>query len=415
MGKMRPFKALISYREALDRILPHVRRVDRTEQVPLAEAAGRVLARDVQAPVDVPPFARAAMDGFAVRAHETFGAGKAAPKVLQLAGVLHAGDAPGRALGPGEAIQIATGAKVPEGADAVVRVEDALLAGEQVKVEVPVYPGRNVSAAGVDIRRGAAVLRAGQVLQPAHVGVLASMGMTHADVLAKPRVAVLPTGTEVAPPGQPLREGQIHDSNTFTLTALVRQHGGEPVTWGSVMDTLEALEQALDRARDADLVVLSGGSSVGERDLLVDALGKRGELLFHGVQIRPGKPMLAADLGGQLALGFPGYPVSCLTNAYVFLVPVLRIMAGLPEAPPRVVRGVMGERISSQLGRLQIHTVRIAPAASRGGGPGALSKVFSTYKESGALTSMAESDGYILIPENVDLVEEGEEVEVVLW
>lgn len=404
MGKMRPFKALISYREALDRLLPRVQPLRRAEAVALPEALGRVLARDVAAPLDVPPFARAAMDGFAVKAHETFGASKANPRVLRLVGVLHAGDAPRAEVAPGTCIQIATGAKVPPGADAVVRVEDALVVGDQVKVEVPVYPARNISSAGVDIKAGHVVAKAGAVLTPAHVGVLASLGLTRVEVRARPRVAVLPTGTEVAAPGTPLREGQIYDSNTFTLTSLVRQQGGEPLTWGAIPDTLEALDAALDRAADADLIVLSGGSSVGERDLLVDALGKRGELLFHGVQIRPGKPMLAAAWNDKLVLGFPGYPVSCLTNAYVFLVPLLRILAGLPPAQPRTVKGVMGERISSQLGRLQIHTVRVADG-----------KVHSTYKESGALTSMAESDGYILIPENVDLVEEGEAVEVVLW
>jgi molybdopterin molybdotransferase len=237
--------------------------------------------------------------------------------------------------------------------------------------------------------------------------VLASLGMTRAPVVAKPKVAVLPTGSEIAPPGAALQPGQIFDSNTSTLTSLVREHGGEPLTWGAIPDTLEALEAALDKAlaAGADLVVLSGGSSVGERDLLVDAMGKRGDILFHGVQIRPGKPMLAADWGGTLLLGFPGYPVSCLTNAYVFLVPLLHALQGRATPRARTVRGRMGERLSSQLGRLQIHPVRVD----------AQGRVLSTYKESGALTSLHESDGYILIPENVDLVDEGEEVEVVLW
>ena len=407
MGKMRPFKALISYREALERLLPRARPLQRHETVPLPEALGRVLARDVAAAMPVPPFARAAMDGFAVKAHETFGASKANPRVLRLVGVLHAGDAPEQAVAEGTCIQIATGAKVPPGADAVVRVEDAVLVGDAVKVEVPVYPGRNISNAGNDIQAGATIARAGSVVTPAHVGVLGSVGLTKVEVVARPRVAVLPTGTEIAAPGTLLREGQIYDSNTSTLTSLVRQHGGEPLTWGAIPDTLEALEAALDKAlaAKADLIVLSGGSSVGERDLLVDALGKRGDLLFHGVQIRPGKPMLAADWDGTLLLGFPGYPVSCLTNAYVFLLPVLYKLQGRAPPRPRVVQGTMGERLSSQLGRLQIHPVRL----DEGG------KVWSTYKESGALTSLHESDGYILIPENVDLVEDGEAVEVVLW
>lgn len=405
MGKMRPFKALISYREAMAKLLPRVRPLARTEHVALPDALDRILARDVAAPMDVPPFARAAMDGFAVKAHETFGASKANPRVLRLTGTLHAGDAPRMAVAEGACIQIATGAKVPPGADAVVRVEDALQAGDSVKVEVPVPPGRNVSAAGGDIKAGTVVARKGAVLSPAHVGVLASLGLTRVEVVARPRVAVLPTGTEIAAPGTPLREGQIYDSNTFTLTSLLRQHGAEPVTWGAIPDTLEALDAALDRAADADLIVLSGGSSVGERDLLVDALGKRGEVLFHGVQIRPGKPMLAADWNGKLLLGFPGYPVSCLTNAYVILLPVLHQLQGRPPPRPRTVRGTMAERLSSQLGRLQIHPVRLAEG----------NQVWSTYKESGALTSLHESEGYILIPENVDLVEQGEAVEVFLW
>ncbi|MCA1813176.1 MAG: molybdopterin molybdotransferase MoeA [Halobacteriales archaeon] len=403
-GKMRPFRALIGYEQALALVLAKAQPVRRVERVPLEQAGSRVLAQEVRAPVPVPPFARAAMDGFAVKAHESFGASKANPRALRIVGTLHAGDAPGRAVQGGECIQIATGAKVPEGADAVVRVEDALVHGDTVKVEVAVPPGRNISGAGIDIPQGSVVLRAGQRLAPAHVGVLASLGLTHADVFARPKVAVLPTGSEIQAAGKPLREGQIWDSNTHTLTALVREAGGEPVTWGAVPDTLEALEAALDKAQEADLVVLSGGSSVGERDLLVDALGKRGTLLFHGVQIRPGKPMLAADLQGKLALGFPGYPVSCLTNGYLFLLPVLAKMQGQALPAPRIVRGVMGERLSSALGRLQILPVRVQDG-----------KVFSTYKESGALTSMAESTGYILIPENTDLVDEGQEVEVVLW
>lgn len=401
---MRPFKALLSAREALDLLLANARRIERLERVALSAAVGRVLARDVVASIDVPPFARAAMDGFAVLAHDTFGATRTSPRRLRLAGVLHAGDAPVRAVGPGEAIQIATGAKLPPGADAVVRVEDAQARDGEVHVEVPVYPHRNVSAAGVDVPAGSRVLVAGAVLDPAKVGVLASLGLSQVDVVARPRVAVLPTGSEVVAPGSPLREGAIYDSNTFTLSSLVARFGAEPLTWGAVEDSLPALERALNRAREADCVVLSGGSSVGERDLVVDLVRRRGTLLFHGVQVKPGKPMLGAVVDGRLLLGFPGYPVSCLTNAYLFLLPVLRRLSGAPEPPRRSFPARMGERLSSSLGRLQILTVRVRDG-----------EAFSTYKESGALTSMAESDGYILIPENVDLVDKGETVEVFPW
>lgn len=401
---MRPFKALISAQQAMEMLLPRVKGVGRVDRVALPRALHRVLAADVTAPMDVPPFARAAMDGYAVIAQETFGAARTAPRTFRLVGTLHAGDAPSRPVKPGECIQIATGAKLPPGADAVVRVEDALAEGETVKVEVPVYPARNVSPAGVDIKRGSVVLAKGAVLDPSKIGVLASLGLQDVEVTAKPRVAVLPTGSEVVAPGSPLRDGQIYDSNTFTLTTLVQLAGGEPVTWGSVEDEIEALEAALDRAKEADLVVLSGGSSVGERDLVLDVIRKRGELLFHGVQIKPGKPMLAGVIDGKPLLGFPGYPVSCLTNAYLILVPIIRKMLGAEGRSGVSVRAKMGERLSSSLGRLQILTVRIRDGL-----------VFSTFKESGALTSMAEADGYILIPENVDLVDKGEGVEVFLW
>lgn len=402
---MRPFKALISVAEARRIMLDHARRVDGSERISTTKSVGRVLANDIKAPMDVPPFSRSAMDGFAVRASETFGASRSKPLVLRRIGSLHAGSSEAIPLDKGECVQVATGSMVAAGADAVVMVEDTHTSGRTVRVERAVPPGANISERGLDVKKGAVVLSAGDELTPARVGVLTSLGIAKVDVLRRVTVAVIPTGTEVADLGDRLRPGQIYDSNSYTLSSLFESHDALVKKYPIVPDKLETLVASLKRAaKEADLVVLSGGSSVGERDLLVDAVQRLGRILYHGVQIKPGKPILCATVGRTLVVGLPGYPVSCLSNGYIFIVPVLRLMQGLPPPVERTVRARMGERISASLGRLVFLTVRLRDG-----------KVYTTYKESGALTSMAEADGYVEIPENVDYVEEGEEVIVKLW
>ena len=401
--RMEPFKTLTPYEEARRIILENVRPVERTEKVPLEEAHGRVLAEDIIAEISIPPFDRAAMDGYAVRAEDTYGASTFKPKRLRLIGSAYPGEPFRGEVGKGECVQIATGCPIPKGADAVVMVEFTKEEGGIVEVQRPVYPGANVAPRGEDLEEGTTVLKAGVLLTPPKVGVLAALGRRAVEVYERPRVSILSTGREVREVGSELGEGEVYDINSYTLSAVVAANGAKPIRRGIVPDAYEDLRSAIEETLRDDMIVLSGGSSVGARDLLYRVVEEVGEVLFHGVQVKPGKPTLFGLIDGRPLLGMPGYPTSCLSNAYLFLAPAVRKMARLPKKEPRRVRVRMGHRFVSSSGRVQFLTVRIREG-----------KAYQAFKESGAITSMSEADGYIVIPLNVDVIEEGEEVTVTL-
>jgi molybdenum cofactor synthesis domain-containing protein len=406
MTTMRPIRDTISLDEALATILEAATPMARSERIALREAGGRVIAAPPAAAMDVPPFDRAAMDGYAVRAGDTFGAGRYDPKVLRSIETVHTAQVATRAVGAGQCIQIATGAPMPQGADAVVMVEETeRVAGtDEVRFFTPVYPRQHVGRRAADIVAGQPVLQAGDVLNPSRIGALAAVGTLEVDVYARPRIAILSTGNEIVEPGRPLGPGQIYDINRFTLSAIISAHGGVPVILPTAQDTIEALSAAIDSALAEDVLVFSGGSSVGERDLILDVLVKRGEVLFHGVAVKPGKPTVFGHVNGKPVLGMPGYPTSCLSNGYMLLVPMLRRMARLPEHRPQIVRLPLARRIVSTTGRHQFYTVRIADGTA-----------VPAFKASGDITSMAHADGYIEIPPQVDIVEAGELVDVKLF
>jgi molybdenum cofactor synthesis domain-containing protein len=403
---MRPIRETIPLEEALALILEAATPMARTERIPLRDADGRVIAPPPSAAMDVPPFDRAAMDGYAVRAGDTFGAGRYDPKVLKCVEVVHTAQVATRSVGAGECIQIATGAPMPQGADAVVMVEETERVGEsdEVRILTPVYPRQHVGRRAADIAAGQPVLATGDVLNPSRIGALAAVGTLDVEVFARPRIAILSTGNEIVEPGQPLGPGQIYDINRFTLSSIITAHGGVPVALATAQDTIEALSAAIDSALAEDVLVFSGGSSVGERDLILDVLVKRGEVLFHGVAVKPGKPTVFGHVDGKPVLGMPGYPTSCLSNGYMLLVPMLRRMARLPEHRPQIVRLPLARRIVSTTGRHQFYTVRIADGAA-----------VPAFKASGDITSMAHADGYLEIPAQVDIVEAGELVDVKLF
>jgi molybdenum cofactor synthesis domain-containing protein len=403
--KMRPIRDTISLEEAKAAIDAAMRPLDRTERVPPADANGRVLARDIVAAADVPPFARAAMDGYGVRAEDTFGASRGEPKTLTCVEKVFTGQVAVRHVGPGSCIEIATGAPMPSGADAVVQVEetDADSSGN-VHIFTPVFPGQNIGRQGADIQRGQTVLHAGDVLNASRVGAIAALGLTDIEAYARPRVAILSTGNEIVDPGQPLAPGQIYDINRFTVAAVVAEHGGIPVAYRTAVDTLEDVSRAVDECLEQDLLVFSGGSSVGERDLILDVIGAKGDVLFHGIAVKPGKPTAFGIVRGKPVLGLPGYPTSCLSNAYILLVPALRRMARLPAHAIRSLTLPLSQRIVSTAGRHQIYTVRIADGTA-----------VPAFKASGDITSMSRADGYIEIPANTNIVEKGELVDVKLF
>jgi len=231
-----------------------------------------------------------------------------------------------------------------------------------------------------------------------------AIGQTHVDVFVRPRVAIMCTGDEVVSPGQPLRPGQVYNVNRYTLEALVRRHGGDPVIIPTTGDSLAALDQSLAIARTCDIIVTSGGSSVGEHDLVIDMLRTHGEVIFHGIAIKPGKPTVFGRIGHTLLLGLSGYPTSCLSNAHVLLVPLLRLTARLPSWVPRTVTVPLARRITSAPGRMQFYTVRL-----EGG------QAVPAFKASGDITSMAHADGYVVIPAETAALETGTMVEVTMY
>lgn len=402
---MRPIRDTISLDEARRIVGDAIRQIERTERVALEEASGRVLAGDVVSDRDVPPFARAAMDGYAVIAQDTFGTSRSEPVTLRCVGRLYTGQTPSIRVSAGECIEIATGAPMPEGADAVVMVEETESTDtEGVRVLSPVHPRQHVGPQGADIRTGQVALTRGEVLNPSRVGALAALGLTDVDAFARPTVAILSTGNEIVAPGHALAPGQIYDINRFTLSAIVAEHGAVAVPFTSAEDSMDALDRAVDECLTCDVLVFSGGSSVGDRDLLMDCVQRRGRVLFHGVAVKPGKPTVFGLIDGKPIFGLPGYPTSCLSNGYILVAPALRQIARLPPVRPKTTTAPLARRIVSTTGRHQFYTVRLENGHA-----------VPAFKASGDITSMSKADGYIEIGANTDIVEAGEQVDVVLF
>jgi molybdenum cofactor synthesis domain-containing protein len=380
----------------------------RTERVRLEDAAGRVAAADVTSLIDVPPFARSAMDGYAVIAADTSGATRWASTRLRLLDRIYTGQMSSVTIEHGTCAEIATGAPMPAGADAVVMVEDTAKSprGHEIEIFSPAAAGHHVGRRAADIAAGDRVIATGDLFSPSRIGAIAAIGCQDAEVFAKPRVAILSTGNEVIEPGGSLAPGQIFDVNRFTLGAIVSAHGAAAEAHHAAQDTVAALVDALDACATADLIVFSGGSSVGERDLVVDAIAARGRMIFHGIAVRPGKPTAFAQIGsmGTPFFGMPGNPTSCLSNAYILLVPFLRALARLPPHAPRTVRAPLGRRIASAVNRHQFYTVRLRDGVA-----------FPAFKGSGDITSLSQADGYIEIPPDQSVVDEGAVVEVTLF
>ena len=401
---VRPIRQTIPLEEARRLLADAIAPIDRTERVSIDDANGRVLARSIASSTDVPPFDRAAMDGYAVIAEDSFGASAGEPAVLRLVDRVFTGQITSTTVTRGTCIEVATGAPLPDGADAVVMAEETDRSGDAVRIMTPVYPKQHIGRRGADITAGQTVFTAGVVLNPSRIGALAAIGLRDVEVYAKPRLAIMSTGNEIVEPGQLLEPGHIYDINRFTLRAVAEAHGGESIVYPPVADDLESLAQMIAATSDCDILVFSGGSSVGERDLLYDAIDQAGEIIFHGIAVKPGKPTAFGRIGKRLVFGMPGYPTSCLSNAYILLVPVLRTLARLPEYQPHTISVPLARRVVSTTGRHQFYTVRVVDGAA-----------VPAFKASGDITSMAHADGYIEIPAQTDIVEAGQIVDVKLF
>ena len=380
------------------------------EQVGVALAHGRVLADDATAAIDLPPFDRAVVDGFAVQARDTFDAeeGKPAQLALEPRALAAGDDARGVEIVPGRAVEIATGAPIPRGANAVVMVEVTERAGDRVLIERGVTPGEGIQLAGSDVRRGEVLFKRGDRLGARETCVLAAEGVASVAVFRRPRVAVISTGDELIEPGAgPLQPGQIYDSNSRLVADLVREHGGEPTILPRARDRLDDLRAVLERAREFDLVVLSGGTSKGAGDLTFRLLGELGEpgIVVHGVALKPGKPTVLAAWGRKPVVVLPGFPTSCAITFDVFVKPVLRVLAGLERDDARGTREVrLALSAPAGQGRHEYVLVNLVASSET---PGEL-LAYPLLKGSGSVASFAQADGFIEVPPGRDRAERGE-------
>ncbi len=375
------------------------------ESVPVLACTGRVLAADVRSEVDVPGFDRSAMDGYALRGEDSFGASGYGPVALELIGESLPGRPFAGRVEAGQAVRIMTGAPVPDGADAVVMAEVCDERDGRVELREPVAPRRNVGRTGEDIARGSEVLRAGRRLRPQDAGLLASIGRASVDCVQRPRVRLIVTGDELLPPGSRPEGARIVDSNSVVLRGLVERDGGVLLPYEILPDRADEIRAALARD-DADLVLLSGGSSVGVEDHAPALLAELGTLDFHGVSMRPSSPAGGGRIGDRHVFLLPGNPVSCLCAYEFFAGPTLRALGGRSRRwPHRRASFVLGRKIASQVGRtdytrVAIEAGRAVPLATSG---------------ASILSSTVRAAGFVIVPRALEGMAEGETVEVLLY
>lgn len=415
-ARQEQFLEVIDRDEAEARFQRHIRMAPLGEEtVELAQALGRVLARDVLAAVDVPGFDRASVDGFAVRASDTAGASDDAPRVVSLsAEILTPGVEPAIALGEATATVIATGGMIPRGADAVVMVEHTEAreddGGLVVEIRRPAVPGQFIQAAGFDMARGETVLRAGQMLTSREIGALAAIGLAEAWVWRKPRVAIFSTGDELVAPGDPMRVGHVYDSNAAILAATVEELGGVPVRLGISRDDEAELTALLQKALACDIVLLSGGTSKGAGDLAYRVVSRLDDpgVVVHGAALKPGKPICLALSQGKPVVVLPGFPTSAIFTFHEFVAPVIRAFAGRPRERRETLSAVLPMRIASERGRTEY--VLASLVADEGGGLAA----YPTPKGSGAVTAFGQADGFFTVASQTETVPAGTMVDVAL-
>jgi molybdopterin molybdotransferase len=399
---------MISAGEALQRVLRDLPRLD-AERVPLTQARGRVLAQPVRAPRDVPPFRNSAMDGYAVRSIDVPGASPERPVRLRVMETVAAGMVPTHVVQADTATRIMTGAIMPEGADAVVPVENTAAEDDIVAVRVPALPGEAIRSAGEDFRAGTALFEPGRLLRPADIGVLASVGTTMLRVVRRPRVAILATGDELVDIGQPQAPGQIVNTNEYALAAAVEEAGGEPIRLGIVRDQQEDLSRAFQEAFTADLVLSTGGVSMGTFDYVRARLRDLGyQECFWKVAQKPGKPLTFGFRNGTPAFGLPGNPVSALVCFYLYVLPAMRTMTGMAEVYLPHTEAALAEPLVKKAGLTEfVRCIIEGPPHDR--------RARSTgTQSSGVLSSLSTGHGLIVTPQDAALVEEGTRVRVVL-
>ena len=411
-ARLKPFFRVVSTddaRAAIRRLA-----VVGRETIAVRAAAGRVLAADLTAPLDLPHFHRANMDGYAVRAADTFGASASLPAYLKIAGTIEMGAEATRPLRKGQAMRIATGGMLPRAADAVVMVEHTDELGDgMLEVHKGVSPWQHVLRVGEDIARGAAVFSAGRRLRAHDLGALTGLGITRVAVYRKPKVGLIATGDEIVPPEKHPRPGQVRNVNQFSLAAMAAEAGAEVTDYGVVPDRPDRLHKALAAALARnDVVMLSGGSSVGAKDLTTEVITAfpKSEIVFHGISVAPGKPTILARALAKPVMGLPGHPVSALVIFDLFAAPLLRVVGGEDPAavfaPRATVRARLSQNVASQAGREDYVRVRLAQVDGQ-------LVAQPLPGKSGAIFNLVSADGLVCIPASAEGLDDGSEVDVI--
>ncbi len=412
---MPEFLQLLPPSEALSKLMAHLPAAVplRSERVASAQALNRVLAAPVRAPHPLPPFARSTVDGYALRAKDTFGASQSMPAYLKLIGEVAMGAPADLTVDAAQASVIHTGGMLPEGADAVVMLEDTQrVSDDEIEVHKPLGIGQHVLNVGEDVKQGEIVLEAGTTLRAQEIGGLTALGFEEVDVAQAPRVGILSTGDEIVPPGQKPQPGQVRDVNSYSLSALVLQAGGVPVRYGVIPDEFEALQEAARRShKEDDVVVITAGSSVSARDITAQVIASLGDpgVLVHGISMRPGKPTILAVSDGIPVIGLPGNPVSALVVAGLFIAPVIRHLLGTREEaliPTTAAR--MAVNIASETGREDYLPVSLSPSAE-----GMLAQPI--YGRSNLIFTLVRADGLVRVPPEATGLTAGQQVEVRLF
>ncbi|TRZ51106.1 MAG: molybdopterin molybdenumtransferase MoeA [Dehalococcoidia bacterium] len=412
---------MISVEQALEKILGFVDILN-DEERSILDCLGQVLAEDIYSNIDVPPLDNTAMDGYAVQSRDTHRASRESPRFLRVTDTVAAGSISRFKLEPGTAIRIMTGAAIPKGADSVVKFEDTDEAhrkgsATEIGILVEVEPGKDIRRAGEDIAKGSLVLRRGVIIRPSEVGVLASLGRSVVRVIRRPMVAILATGDELVDINQPLPAGKIYNSNTYSLAALVRRYGGIPKLLGIALDSEESVVTGLSHGLDADMLITTGGVSVGDYDVVKDVLAKQGEIDFWTVRMKPGKPLAFGMIRGRDPaggikniphLGLPGNPVSSMITFELFVRPAVLKMMGKKNLTKPTVEAVIEEPMVNNDGR------RIFARAVVEKRNGQYFARLTGPQGSGILTSMTLANGLVIVPEDKPGVKKGDTVQVMM-
>ena len=382
------------------------------EKIPLIKAYNRILSENIITKLDIPPFNRSTVDGYAVKADDTYESDEKKPIALKIIGTISVGESPKIQIRKNKTVETVTGAPIPEGANAVVMVENTQKQGDTLLIYRAVTPDENVMKKGADLKKGDTVLIAGQLLGAPEIGVLAAIGVNYVNVFKTPLVSVFSTGAEITEPGKSLAPGKIYDINAYSLSTAVKESGGKPICMGVIPDNEAALKNALKQAlSSSDIIITSGGVSVGPRDYtpkIVDSLGKPG-VIISGIAVKPGKPTTIAFIGNKPVFSLPGHPTSALLIFYLLVRPVIQCLSGHKVISEKTVKANLVVRLFSAKGRKTFVMVRLSRDKSQ--------KIVATPVQtggSGAITTLSKADGFIEIPENQQFIDSNEQVTVTL-